>query len=246
MSDSRHNIVPETNDIYNRFLNITSDIVQSNYEDCSKDDTEEELNELGIDKNMKDEEIMYLKGVKKMQKEGLIDIGNLASWEVSSFKPGNDIDKLRDDSPFTFWQSDGQQPHNLIIKFTKNVNIEKINFFLNFQIDESYTPEKIKIFAGSSEFDLNEVIKIEFNQPVGWKNLNFKDISNFGFLKCYILKIQFLSNHQNGKDCHVRGIKIYSPSQNLSSVSNKYNDSSNVLADFEFTSMKLKRESVIR
>lgn len=35
---------------------------------------------------------------------GLKEIGNLASWTVSSFKPGCGIDALRDDDVSMFWQ----------------------------------------------------------------------------------------------------------------------------------------------
>ncbi|PBP15402.1 anaphase promoting complex subunit 10, partial [Diplocarpon rosae] len=42
---------------------------------------------------------------------GLKEIGNLASWTVSSCKPGCGVEALRDDDTGLFWQSDGPQPH---------------------------------------------------------------------------------------------------------------------------------------
>jgi hypothetical protein len=35
---------------------------------------------------------------------GLKEIGNLASWTVSTFKPGNGVEALRDDDTNKFWQ----------------------------------------------------------------------------------------------------------------------------------------------
>lgn len=34
----------------------------------------------------------------------LPDVGHLATWTVSSHKPGFDVNCLRDDDPETFWQ----------------------------------------------------------------------------------------------------------------------------------------------
>ena len=43
------------------------------------------------------------------------EIGELAVWTLSSAKPGNGVDQLRDNSVSTFWQSDGVQPHYINI-----------------------------------------------------------------------------------------------------------------------------------
>jgi len=36
--------------------------------------------------------------------EGLREIGHLASWSVTSAKPGNGVELLRDNDAATFWQ----------------------------------------------------------------------------------------------------------------------------------------------
>lgn len=36
--------------------------------------------------------------------EGLKEIGNLASWTVSTAKPGNGVEQLRDEDTSLFWQ----------------------------------------------------------------------------------------------------------------------------------------------
>lgn len=188
------------------------------------------------------DEMLFVKGLQQLNSSGLVDIGNLAAWEVSSAKQGCDIEQIRDDSALTFWQSDGQQPHYLVIRFTKCVNIERISMFLNYSVDESYTPDKLSVLAGTGEHDLIEVTTKEFLEPVGWQHIEFENVSNSGFLKCYMIKIKFVSNHQNGKDCHVRAVKIMSPAM-MNSISSADDTNGDCVG---FTSKKLLSECLIR
>jgi len=87
---------------------------------------------------------------------GLRDISSLATWTLSSAKPGCALAQLRHPSPSHFWQSDGPQPHTLTLHFFKLVSIVKIRIYLDFKLDESYTPTKMKFFAGMSEGGLVE------------------------------------------------------------------------------------------
>ena len=52
---------------------------------------------------------------------GLREISPLASWTVSTCKPGCGVAALRSPSTSQFWQSDGPQPHLLNIHFFKLV-----------------------------------------------------------------------------------------------------------------------------
>ena len=87
---------------------------------------------------------------------GLRDISSLATWTLSSSKPGCALQQLRHPSPTHFWQSDGPQPHTLTLHFFKLVAIVKIRMYLDFELDESYTPTKMRFFAGMSEGGLVE------------------------------------------------------------------------------------------
>ena len=87
---------------------------------------------------------------------GLRDICSLATWTLSSSKPGCALAQLRHPSPNNFWQSDGPQPHTLTLHFFKLVAIVKMRVYLDFDLDESYTPTKMKFFAGMSEGGLVE------------------------------------------------------------------------------------------
>lgn len=87
---------------------------------------------------------------------GLRDISSLATWTLSSAKPGCALPQLRNPNPNLFWQSDGPQPHTLTLHFFKLVAIVKMRIYLDFDLDESYTPTKMKFYAGMSEGGLVE------------------------------------------------------------------------------------------
>ena len=87
---------------------------------------------------------------------GLRDISSLATWTLSSSKPGCALAQLRHPSPTHFWQSDGPQPHTLTLHFFKLVAIVKMRIYLDYELDESYTPTKIKFYGGMSEGGLVE------------------------------------------------------------------------------------------
>jgi Anaphase-promoting complex, subunit 10 (APC10) len=87
---------------------------------------------------------------------GLREISSLATWTLSSAKPGCGLPQLRHPSTQNFWQSDGPQPHTLTLHFFKLVAIVKLRIYLDFELDESYTPTKMMFFAGMSEGGLVE------------------------------------------------------------------------------------------
>lgn len=85
---------------------------------------------------------------------GLREISSLASWSVSTHKPSCGVDALRNLDPSQFWQSDGPQPHLLTIHFFKLVKIVKMRVYLDFRLDESYTPTKMQFWGGTGMYDL--------------------------------------------------------------------------------------------
>lgn len=97
---------------------------------------------------------------------GLRDISSLATWTLSSSKPGCALPQLRHPSPSHFWQSDGPQPHTLTLHFFKLVAIVKMRVYLDFDLDESYTPTKMTFFAGMSEGGLVEFAAWEVHEQV--------------------------------------------------------------------------------
>ncbi|CAM9275203.1 unnamed protein product [Ectocarpus sp. 12 AP-2014] len=154
------------------------------------------------------------------------EIGREAVWSLSSAKPGNGVDQLRDDSTDTYWQSDGGQPHLINIQFHKKMTVVEIAFHLDFSSDESYTPKKLSIRAGSSFHDLVEVTIKELHEPVGWVRVPLFAPGGGGaaaiaadaaggaegpVLRAHFVQICVVAMHQNGRDTHIRQVKVFGP-----------------------------------
>lgn len=95
------------------------------------------------------------------------------SWQLSSAKPGNGVEQIRDSSVETYWQSDGiTQPHWIEIHFQRRIAISYLALYLDYHLDESYTPKTIAVEVGTTPHDLvcatSPVSKIEFHEPSGW------------------------------------------------------------------------------
>jgi anaphase-promoting complex subunit 10 len=147
------------------------------------------------------------------------EIGKLAVWSVTSAKPGNGVELLRDGNLDTYWQSDGAQPHLINVQFQRKVKVREMALYADYKLDESYTPSKISVRAGNSFHDLREVRVVDLDEPVGWTRVRLdksdESDENDGAagdpLRAYFLQIAVLSNHQNGRDTHVRQVKIFGP-----------------------------------
>lgn len=141
------------------------------------------------------------------------EVGGIATWSLSSSKTGFGVEQLRDNCIDSFWQSDGPQPHLVNITFTRKIIIGLVCIYVDFTLDESYTPYKISIRAGNCYTDLQEIELIEMDKPQGWVLITLKD-GNEGPVRAYHIQIAVLGNHQNGRDTHLRQVKIYSPTNN--------------------------------
>ncbi|KAF8446619.1 anaphase-promoting complex, subunit 10/DOC domain-containing protein, partial [Terfezia claveryi] len=138
----------------------------------------------------------------------LKEIGNLASWTVSTAKPGCGVPELRSDDTSLFWQSDGPQPHTINIHFAKRVLIKLIRIYLDYKSDESYTPTKLAVMSGTGYHDLQEVCVMVLEEPLGWVEVDL-GAGGGGCLRSWLVQVVILGNHQNGKDTHVRGLQVF-------------------------------------
>lgn len=139
------------------------------------------------------------------------EIGNLAIWTLSSCKPGNGIQQLRESLADTYWQSDGPQPHLVSVQFHKKVTIQEIGIYTTFKADESYTPSKISVRVGTTYQDLQEVRVVELREPEGWIYIPLYSPGGTRPLRTWFVQIAVLENHQHGKDTHIRQMAIFSP-----------------------------------
>ncbi|KAF2168180.1 hypothetical protein M409DRAFT_36467, partial [Zasmidium cellare ATCC 36951] len=141
---------------------------------------------------------------------GLKEISSLASWTVSTAKPGNGVAALRSPDTTLYWQSDGPQPHLLSIHFFKLVSIVHMRIFLDFVNDESYTPTKIQFLAGMGVHDIQQFAEMSFEQPTGWiDGVKEVDWSKRPALRAFLVQVKILENHQNGKDTHLRAVQLF-------------------------------------
>ena len=150
------------------------------------------------------------------------EIGGEAVWSLSSAKPGNGVQQIRDDNVDTYWQSDGQQPHLINIIFNKKVSLLEVAFYLDYNLDESYTPKRMSVRAGNTAHDLEEVRAIDLNEPMGWVNIPLYALDDKGeqtTLRAFYLQICVVSMHQNGRDTHIRQAKVFGPRLSLNSTS---------------------------
>ncbi|XP_022098230.1 anaphase-promoting complex subunit 10-like [Acanthaster planci] len=142
----------------------------------------------------------------------LREIGDQAVWSLSSCKPGFGVNQLRDDSVETYWQSDGTQPHLVNIQFRRKTTVHSVAIYADYKSDESYTPNKISVRVGNNFHDLQEVELLELGQPSGWIRIPLADARGRP-VRTFMIQIAALSNHQNGRDTHMRQIKVYAPTQ---------------------------------
>eukprot|EP00928_Gymnodinium_smaydae_P054740 TRINITY_DN38473_c0_g1_i1.p1 TRINITY_DN38473_c0_g1~~TRINITY_DN38473_c0_g1_i1.p1 ORF type:complete len:193 (-),score=37.07 TRINITY_DN38473_c0_g1_i1:25-603(-) len=163
--------------------------------------------------------------------EELREIGEEAAWSLSSAKPGNGVEQLRDGSTETFWQSDGPQPHMINVQFYRKVRVSEIRLYTSYKIDESYTPSCVSVRIGTSHHDLQEVQTVDLKEPDGWVTIRLanprvepKEAPNpscvprdptiggaVDFVRTNFIQLAVLSNHQNGRDTHIRQIQVYGP-----------------------------------
>lgn len=234
-----------TNNSYSDFFASNEDLNPiSNQLDFQNQNEVEQINS-NTRKNIKSKENnskifpQKIKKIEEKNEQPLIEIGKNAVWSLSSAKKGCGVLQIRDNNLKTFWQSDGCLPHLCSIQFPKIVKVREIWIFLDYQNDESYTPQQISIRTGTGFHDLEEIKLIDENEPNGWLKISFtEEYQDFDFVvydnkkgekkkkKVFIkkqrkgdiltnfLQIAILDNHQQGKDTHIRQIKIFGPPSN--------------------------------
>jgi anaphase-promoting complex subunit 10 len=165
---------------------------------------------------------------------GLREISNLASWTVSSSKPGCGIPALLSPDTSLFWQSDGPQPHYLNIHFARLASIVAIRIYLDFELDESYTPTRITLSGGTGYHDLIGFASLEFSQPKGWIDVPLEMVGggrDGNELKAWLVQVKVVENHQNGKDTHVRGLRLYARDERADGRLKGIYDSEDIMGD---------------
>ncbi|RDB29093.1 Anaphase-promoting complex subunit 10 [Hypsizygus marmoreus] len=141
------------------------------------------------------------------------DISSRGKWSVSSHKLGFGAECLLDDDPRTFWHSEGPQPHFITVEFSRKVAIQKLSLCLSIKQDDSYTPATLTIRAGNGPGDLQDVRIVNFNRPEGWITFDVGVRRRRWAVNAYVLQVEVTANYLNGKDTHIRGLRILGPTE---------------------------------
>ena len=59
---------------------------------------------------------------------------------------------------------------------------------------------------------------LEFTQPKGWIDVPLDNVGggrDGKTLRAFLVQVKVIENHQNGKDTHVRGLKIYAQGERV-------------------------------
>lgn len=126
-----------------------------------------------------------------------------------------------DNQPETYWQSDGTQPHLITLQFQQMVQVSRVALQADYRMDESYTPQRIAVRIGTRWSDIRMVRTEEVQEPQGWIVIPlFQEVSGqqVPYVSGRVLQICILSNHQNGRDTHVRQVKIFGPREDVIST----------------------------
>eukprot|EP01063_Lacrimia_lanifica_P021399 TRINITY_DN28711_c0_g1_i1.p1 TRINITY_DN28711_c0_g1~~TRINITY_DN28711_c0_g1_i1.p1 ORF type:complete len:186 (+),score=43.60 TRINITY_DN28711_c0_g1_i1:38-595(+) len=140
-----------------------------------------------------------------------IEIGKYATWSVSTAKHGNGVQQLRDGLESTYWQSDGTQPHLVDVQWNRSQSIVEVQLYMEHSVDESYTPRKLVLRAGNTYHDLQEIGSHELNEPEGWLTLPCTTDAQNTPTHASLLQIAIQENHQNGRDTHLRQVRVIGP-----------------------------------
>ena len=172
-----------------------------------------------------------------MSRDGSVST-ELESSEVSPGRPGSRVvPRAGDENTETYWQSDGGQPHLINIQFHKKMSISEMAFYLDYGLDESYTPKKMSIRAGTTFHDLVEVEVVDLHEPTGWVTVALSH-GDGKALRAFFLQVCVVSMHQNGRDTHVRQAKIFGPRTPIDVCAGKH--------AARFTSVALTQFAVLR
>merc|ERR1711936_781327 len=91
-------------------------------------------------------------------------------------------------------------------QFKRKTTVSAVAIYTDFRHDESYTPSKVSVRCGTNFNDLQEIEVVELKEPSGWVKIPLKDL-NDRLVRSFMVQIAVLSNHQQGRDTHLRQIK---------------------------------------
>ena len=107
---------------------------------------------------------------------------------------GSGVKQLRDDRMDTYWQSNGKLPHLVNVEFRRKTTVSDIYIYTDHKLDDTYTPSRISIRAGTHYNDLQEIEVVVLEKPSGTYVL--VGVSFDGYKKYSRLGANFHERHQ--------------------------------------------------
>ena len=101
-------------------------------------------------------------------------------------------------------------PVDCIDCFRRKTTVQSVAVYTDYKLDESYTPTRISIRVGTNFNDLQEIEVVELQEPTGWVEIPLKDM-NEKLVRTFLLQVAVIQNHQQGRDTHLRQVKVFSP-----------------------------------
>ncbi|EAY00666.1 F5/8 type C domain containing protein [Trichomonas vaginalis G3] len=145
------------------------------------------------------------------EKPGNCPFNNITSqavWTVSSTQPGSGIQNLFDGNRDTYWQSDGNLPHQIIAQFAKKMFISVVKIAVSTQ-DDNYAPLQVDIQTGNDPNSMNSkgTFAIE----------NFNGVNTFHIeIEAIFLAILIVRNLNDGKNSKIRSLQVFGSLRTIS------------------------------
>ncbi|PVV00797.1 hypothetical protein BB560_003878 [Smittium megazygosporum] len=139
-----------------------------------------------------------------------VDISSFAFWSVSSNRGGYPLSNMRDSDPDTYWQSQGETPHFITAEFLNPVKISEISIHIDYEKDDSFTPEKFVILSGNNLTNLQRLMEVSLDKPSGIILIKI-EAQNNPYLEASIIQIFIVANCSGGNDSRIRNISIHGP-----------------------------------
>ena len=121
---------------------------------------------------------------------------------LSSFKRDHGLKELLSDDTAEFWHTDDNLPHYIEITFSTLFRVSVVQLVLIHSLDDSYTPSDIEVRGGLTREGIRPILATSLVEPEGVVSLNVD-------AECFFLQLVILNNHQEGRDTHVRSLKIF-------------------------------------
>eukprot|EP00879_Flechtneria_rotunda_P020557 GHRR01021630.1.p2 GENE.GHRR01021630.1~~GHRR01021630.1.p2 ORF type:complete len:139 (+),score=32.27 GHRR01021630.1:473-889(+) len=115
--------------------------------------------------------------------------------------------------------------------------LAELQIYVDYKADESYTPSRLAVRAGTTYHDLKDVCVVELKEPIGWTVIPLADQQTGKPIRAFAMQVAVLANHQNGRDTHIRQICLFGAAAS---------SNSSLSSTWQFNTVEFNCFSVIR